>query len=286
MKPSTQDNRTTQELFDLHGRVAAVVGGAGYLSQKLAGALAEAGAQVAVLDLDQKKAQEAAAALETRTKSACIGTGVDVTSASSVERALAEVLNRFGQVDILVTAVYGKSPNFYAPFEQFPFEEWEQILRVNLTGAFLCCQIFGRQMVERGTGSIIQIGSVYGVVPPDHRIYENSNLAEVYVGEKSSFTRIASPAAYSVCKAGLVMLTRYLAVYWADKGVRVNSISPGGVFHPSENEEFLQRYSEHVPMGRKAWLHEVNGAVVYLASDASSYVTGHNLVVDGGWTTW
>ncbi len=286
MKPSTHNNQKIQELFDLRGRVAAVVGGAGYLSQKLAGALAEAGAQVAVLDLDQKKAQETAAALESKTQSRCMGAAVDVTSASSVEKALAEVLNRFGQVDILVTAVYGKSPNFYAPFEQFPLAEWEQILRVNLTGAFLCCQIFGKQMVRQGKGSIIQIGSVYGVVPPDHRIYENSNLAEVYVGEKSPFTRIASPAAYSVCKAGGVMLTRYLAVYWADKGVRVNSVSPGGVFHPSENEEFLRRYNEHVPMGRKAWLHEINGAVVYLASDASSYVTGHNLVVDGGWTTW
>jgi len=275
-----------ESLFDLHGRVAAVVGGAGYLSQQLVGALAEAGAQVAVLDLDEKKAQEVAAAVQARTESPCLGTAVDVTSAASVEKALAEVLKRFGQVDILVTAVYGKSPNFYAPFEQFPFEEWEQILRVNLTGTFLCCQIFGRQMVKQGKGNIIQIGSVYGVVPPDHRIYENSNLAEVYVKEKSAFTRIASPAAYSVCKAGVVMLTEYLAVYWADKGVRVNCISPGGVFHPGENEEFLRRYSEHVPMGRKARLHEVNGAVVYLASDASSYVTGHNLVVDGGWTTW
>lgn len=286
MKPSTSEIPSVQALFDLRGRVAAVTGGAGYLGPVLAGALAEAGARVAILDLNQDKSDATASAIQARTGIECLGVATDVTSSDAVKRACATVVRAFQHIDILVTAVYGKSPNFYAPFEACSLAEWEQVLRVNLTGTFLCCQAFGRQMVEQGGGSIVNVASFYGVVPPDHRIYEGSNLAQVYVGGASATNHIASPAAYSVSKAGIVMLTRYLATYWADRGVRVNAISPGGVFHPGENEEFLRRYSDRTPMGRKAWPYELKGAVAFLASEASSYITGQNLIIDGGWTVW
>jgi len=142
-------------------------------------------------------------------------------------------------------------------------------------------------MESRGSGSIVFIASIYGIVGNDQRIYEGANLAQIYAGVGANGPkRIFGYAGYAAAKGAVISLTRYLAAYWGERGIRVNCISPGGVAHPKENEEFVRRYSERVPLGRKAGLDEITGAVVYLASDASSYVTGHNLVVDGGWTAW
>jgi NAD(P)-dependent dehydrogenase (short-subunit alcohol dehydrogenase family) len=169
-----------------------------------------------------------------------------------------------------------KSANFFEPFETFPLEEWNEVMGVNLTAAMLGCQVFGSRMVKRSVGSIINTLSVYGVVAPDQRIYEGSE----YEGRA-----INTPAIYSASKAGLWGLTKYLAAYWGNKGIRVNALTPGGVFS-GQNDTFVQRYSARVPLGRMAEKNELVGAAVFLASDASSYITGQNIVVDGGLTVW
>jgi NAD(P)-dependent dehydrogenase (short-subunit alcohol dehydrogenase family) len=188
---------------------------------------------------------------------------------------LNEVLQRFGHVDILLNnaafTTESRSVNYGAPFSDFPLEDWNQILGVNLTGTFLGCQFIGRQMLQQGSGSIINVASLYGVVSPNHRMYPD--------------TGIQQPVAYSVSKSGVIALTRYLGTLWADKGVRVNSITPGGI-NNQHAAAFTERYAGLSPIGRMASKDEMRGAIVYLASAASSYCTGHNLVVDGGWTAW
>jgi NAD(P)-dependent dehydrogenase (short-subunit alcohol dehydrogenase family) len=181
-----------------------------------------------------------------------------------------------GATTVLINNAAAKSPNFFEPFESFPLQDWEQVMRVNATGVMLCCQEFGSGMAERGRGSIINLLSIYGIVAPDQRIYEGS----LYEGRA-----INTPAVYSASKAAVWGLTRYLAGYWGHRGVRVNAVTPGGVFS-GQNDAFVQRYSACVPLGRMAQRDELTGAVVYLASGASSYVSGHNLVVDGGLTVW
>jgi NAD(P)-dependent dehydrogenase (short-subunit alcohol dehydrogenase family) len=164
-----------------------------------------------------------------------------------------------------------RSANFAAPFNDFPLEDWNQILNVNLTGSFLGCQVIGRQMLEQGKGSIINFASLYGVVSPNHKMYPG--------------TGINQPVAYSVSKSGVIALTRYLAGLWGEKGIRTNCVTPGGVFN-GHNDLFVERFSNLNPMGRMEQKEELRGAIVYLASDASAYCNGHNLVVDGGWTIW
>jgi NAD(P)-dependent dehydrogenase (short-subunit alcohol dehydrogenase family) len=181
-----------------------------------------------------------------------------------------------GLASVLVNNAATKSENFFAPFEDFPIEDWEAVMRVNTTGVMLGCQEFGSGMAQRGRGSIINILSIYGIVAPDQRIYDGSE----YEGRA-----INTPAVYSASKAAVWGLTRYLASYWGRQGVRVNAVTPGGVFS-GQNDTFVKRYGERAPLGRMAQRDELCGALIYLASPASSYVTGHNLVVDGGWTVW
>ena len=173
------------------------------------------------------------------------------------------------------------------PFTECSLAGWQTLLRVELDGLFLAAQQVGRVMESAGRGSMIFLASMYGIVGNDQRIYKGANLPELYAGVGGDRPkRIYSHAVYAAAKGAVISLTRFLAAYWGEHGIRVNCISPGGVAHPGESEEFVRRYSERVPLGRKAGLDEISGAVVYLASEASSYVTGHNLVVDGGWTAW
>jgi NAD(P)-dependent dehydrogenase (short-subunit alcohol dehydrogenase family) len=199
----------------------------------------------------------------------------DVTDKDSWEALLEHALAEFGRVDVLVNnAGYtnqSRTANYDREFADFPLEDWNQILGVNLTGSLLGCQVVGRRMAEQREGSIINIASLYGVVSPNHRMYPG--------------TGVSQPVAYSVSKGGVIALTRYLATLWADRGVRVNCITPGGV-NNRHGEEFLSRYAVLCPMGRMARADELRGALIYLASAASAYCTGHNLVVDGGWTAW
>jgi NAD(P)-dependent dehydrogenase (short-subunit alcohol dehydrogenase family) len=201
---------------------------------------------------------------------------VDIRDKKALAEVHADVRKRWGEVSGLLNNAATKSPNFFEPFETFPIEDWDHIMSVNVTGAVTCCQEFGSAMAKNGRGSIVNILSIYGIVAPDQRIYEGSE----YLGRP-----INTPAIYSTSKAGLWGLTMYLSSYWAAKGVRVNAITPGGVYS-GQNETFNQRYSQRVPMGRMGKASDLCGALTYLMSDAADYVTGQNIAVDGGWTVW
>ncbi len=262
--------------FDLAGKVCLVTGGAGILGEPMSAALLRHGGNVALVDHDPARLAAVEQRLNLAQAGRALGVQADIRSRDDMQRVRRTVQERFGPVDVLVNNAAAKSPNFFAPFETFPLEDWDFVMGVNLTGAVVCCQVFGGDMAARGRGSIVNTLSIYGIVAPDQRIYEGS----MYEGHP-----INTPAVYSASKAGLWGLTKYLATYWGGKGVRVNAVTPGGVFS-GQNDVFTGRYSTRVPLGRMAGRHELTGAVVFLASDASSYVTGHNLVVDGGLTTW
>jgi NAD(P)-dependent dehydrogenase (short-subunit alcohol dehydrogenase family) len=263
-------------MFSLDGRVAVVSGAAGLLGEHFAAALAGSGAAVVLADLDEDTCQRRAERLEAGDPPArALAARCDVTDRGSWEALLGRTLEAFGRVDVLVNGAaftnQSRTANFGSSFVDFPLADWRQILDVNLTGTLLGCQVVGRRMLEQGSGSIINLASLYGVVSPNHRMYPG--------------TGIVQPVAYSVSKGGVVALTRYLATLWAEQGVRVNCITPGGVFN-GHADEFVRRYAALCPAGRMARPDELRGAVVYLASQASGYCTGHNLVVDGGWTVW
>ena len=262
--------------FQLGGKVALVTGGAGILGQHFCTGLLQAGAQVAVVDLDAGAARSVADKLGERTA----GFGCDVASAESVKACVDAVLARFGSIDILHNNAATKSRDvraFFTPFEDYSLDTWREVMSVNIDGMFLMAQAVGRHMVARGKGgAIIQTASIYGLVGPDSRIYEGSD----YLGGP-----INTPAVYAASKAAVVGLTKWLATHWAKAGIRVNCLVPGGV-SSGQNGVFSDRYSERVPMGRMAEAGEMVPALLYLASDASSYVTGQVLAVDGGWTAW
>ena len=203
----------------------------------------------------------------------------DVTSKTSLAAALDLIESRFGAPTVLVNNAAIDSPpsaplEENGPFEDYPEQSWDNVLEVNLKGVFLCCQVFGGAMARSGRGSIINIASIYGLVSPDQSIYQyRRDRGEIFY----------KPVAYSASKSGIYNLTRYLAVYWAKKNVRVNTLTIAGVFNNQE-DEFLSEYSDRIPIGRMADRNEYNGAIVYLASQASRYMTGSNLVIDGGWT--
>jgi len=275
-----------QTLFDLSGRVAIVTGACGLLGREHCDVLAEAGANVVLADLGSELCQNIAQDIANRRGVKTLATEVDISDKGLVERMVREVLNEFGRIDILINnaALTVKSgseqaKNYFAPFEDYPLKLWEKALRVNLTGTFLCLQTVGKQMVEQSRGVIINICSTYGIVAPDQRIYANARSP---YDPKITFN---TPASYSATKGAILALTRYLATYWAHKNIRVNALTPGGVFD-QHDEEFVRSYSYRTPMGRMADRTEYRGAILFLASDASSYMTGANLIVDGGWTAW
>jgi NAD(P)-dependent dehydrogenase (short-subunit alcohol dehydrogenase family) len=265
----------TADLFRLDGKVAVVTGAAGLLGEQHAIALSDLGASVVLTDLKVDVCQRRVSEIAAQKRAPAMALACDVTQKGSWEALLQRVLSRFGRVDILVNnaafTTQSQSAHYDAPFVEFPLEDWEQILEVNLTGSFLGCQAIGRQMLQQRSGSIINIASLYGVVSPNHRMYPGSGIHQ--------------PVAYSVSKAGVIALTRYLAALWAGDGVRVNCITPGGI-HNAHPDVFASRYANLSPIGRMAHKDEMRGALIYLASSASAYCTGHNLIVDGGWTVW
>jgi NAD(P)-dependent dehydrogenase (short-subunit alcohol dehydrogenase family) len=268
------------EKFDLKGRSAIVTGGAGLLGKEFCRTLAQAGAQVVVADLNASAAQLVAADL-TREGLSAIPVGVDVTDPVSVQAMVNVALAASQRLDILVNSA-AMDPKFddahqgthVNNFEDYPLELWRQAVDVNLTGMFLCSQAAARQMLAQERGTMINICSIYGIVGPDQRIYQAPGKVVQH-----------KPAYYSVTKAGVLGLTRYLASYFAGKNIRVNALTPGGVYN-NHDEVFVQNYSARAVLGRMAEPDEMNGAILFLASDASAYMTGSNLVVDGGWTAW
>jgi NAD(P)-dependent dehydrogenase (short-subunit alcohol dehydrogenase family) len=268
-----------RNLFDLSGRLALVTGANGILGRQHCAALAEFGARVVVIDLDGAASREHAARLSETHGVDCVGLGLDIASEPAVAAAIATIEGDVGPIDILLNNAASKGRSlkaFFASTEQYSLETWREISAVNVDGAFLMAREVGSRMAGRGRGSIINVASIYGMVGPDQRIYEGSQ----YLGQA-----INTPAVYAATKASVLGLTRYLSTLWAKDGVRVNALTPGGV-ESGQNDVFTSRYSSRTPLGRMAHQHEISGAVVYLASDASSYVTGHNLVVDGGWSVW
>jgi NAD(P)-dependent dehydrogenase (short-subunit alcohol dehydrogenase family) len=272
-----------QEKFDLTGRVAVVTGGVGLLGAEFCKTLAEAGAAVAVVDLNASASQAVADSL-TNSGSKALALTTDITQPDLVNVAVEKVLSAFGRLDILVNSA-ALDPKFDpdainkgitpGAFEDYPLDLWNSALNVNLTGMFLMTQACVKPMIEQGKkGSIINICSTYGLNGPDQRIY-------IKEGKRVAF----KPIYYTVTKAGVMGFTKYLAAYYAETEIRVNALTPGGVFNNHE-DYFVKNYSTKTILGRMAKKDEMNGALLFLASDASSYMTGNNVVVDGGWTAW
>ena len=269
--------------FDLSGRIAVITGGAGLLGPRHANAIASAGGVPVLVDLHADRAASLAADLQRTHGVPAIGLGVDITSPRAVEAMLDEVLSRHGRVDILVNNA-ANNPKVedagnvaFSRLENFPLGQWEADLAVGLTGAFLCSQIVGRELARRGGGAIVNISSEYGMIAPDQRLYRQGGIPEDQQPVK--------PVTYTVVKAGIMGLTSYLATYWATEGVRCNTLTVGGVFN-GQPDEFVARAASRIPMARMANTDEYEGAIVFLCSDASSFMTGANLVVDGGKTCW
>lgn len=275
MKTPPEHPPCTKELFSLAGHVAWITGASGLLAEQYALALSEFGADLILTDIQLEGSQSLAARVTAAHGVRTRAYLHDVTSRASWETTLAKALDELGRVDVLINnaALTNRSQtaNFTAPFQSFPLEDWNAILNVNLTGTFLGCQVVGEHMLRCGSGNIINVGSLYGLVSPHHRMYAG--------------TEIVQPPAYSISKAGVIALTRYLATLWADRGVRVNCVTPGGIWN-QPSDEFAERFGRLNPIGRMGWKEELRGAIVYLASDASSHCVGHNLIVDGGWTVW
>lgn len=269
------------QLFDLADKIVVITGGLGQLGRQFSLALADRGARVAVFDIEATEARVAERFGDRRADAHLVFVPVDVTDRRSLESGLREVNAHWGIPHGLVNnAALDVPPDAptgeHGPFESYPEASWDRIMAVNVKGVLLCCQVVGGQMAEAGRGSIVNISSIYGMVSPDQRIY-----AYRRAGGAAFF----KPAAYAVSKSALLNLTRYLATYWAPRGVRVNTLTFGGVLS-NQDEQFVKGYSAHVPMGRMAREDEYDGAVIFLLSNASSYMTGANLVIDGGWTAW
>lgn len=267
------------DLFNLDQRVAVVTGGAGLLGAEFCRTLAQAGANVVIADLDSKRADDLAYALVQDGYQA-VSASTDVADPESVRRMVSVTLDVYGRLDILVNSAV-LDPKFDPQhgghtnsFEEYPLEAWNQALSVNLTGMFLCCQAAVQPMLSQGGGVIINLSSIYGLAAPDQRLYQLPGQPPQY-----------KPVYYSVTKAGVIGLTQYLAAYYAGKNIRVNALTPGGVYN-HHDEEFVRAYSARAILGRMAYKDDMNGALLFLASNASAYMTGANLVVDGGWTTW
>ena len=271
--------KKSSELFSLANKVVVVTGGAGLLGQVFCQALVDVGAHVAIVDLDLASAETAAKRINKSDTQRVIAFESDITSPESVTQMVANVVKQLGRIDVLVNNAASKGSSldaFFESFEDYSLKTWREVMSVNIDGLFLVAQAVGKQMKKQGGGSIIQTSSIYGVVAPDQRIYEGSEF---------NGRPINTPAVYSASKSAVNGLTSYLSTYWASSKIRVNSLTPGGIAS-GQNSEFNKKYSNRVPLGRMGEASELVGALIYLASDASSYVTGQNLIVDGGLSAW
>ena len=268
----------TKKIFNLKNKVIILTGSAGLLGSQYAQILSDAGAKLILVDVDIKKNQKLADNINRKYKTRPICENVDITSKEEVKELALKIKKRFGKIDGLINNAFlnhakSQSKHGKNSFEAFPIDIWKKSLELNLTGVFLCCQEIGNIMAKQKNGVIVNISSIYGMTGADQRIYDKSNLN--------------SPVSYAASKGGILNLTRYLAAYWHKKNVRVNTLTLGGVKDESyQNKKFIKKYSEKTILGRMANKDDYQGAILFLMSDASSYMTGSNLIIDGGWTAW
>ena len=274
---------TTFDRFKLNGKVAVITGGAGLLGEKHADVIAEAGGVPVLWDINPEGIKRIVDEIRTRHRVQAAGMAVDITDPGSIEKGFREVLDGFGRIDILVNnaandpKVKTDEKISWSRLENFELTSWQKDIAVGLTGAYLCSQIIGTHMAGNDGGVILNIASDLSVIAPNQRIYRQPGLEDQRQPVK--------PVTYSVIKHGLIGLTKYLATYWANQNIRVNAISPGGVYN-RQPSDFVDKLKNLIPMGRMADLDEYQAAVLFLISDASSYMTGANLIIDGGRTCW
>ncbi len=271
----------SNSLFSVQDKTVVVTGALGQLGRQFSLSLLKGGAKVALIDIADDCKSLPAKFSDYFDKSRAIYVKSDVTSEASLQSALLDIEDKLGlPFGLINNAALDSPPNANSedngPFETFPLDSLEKTMGVNIIGVAKACQIFGSRMAEIGVGSIINIGSIYGMVSPDQSLYDYRRAS----GEK-----FYKPVSYSISKSAIYNLTRYLATYWSKNGVRVNTLTFGGVFNNQDNQ-FLTNYQAKVPLGRMANEDEYNGAVIFLLSQASSYMTGSNMVIDGGWTAW
>lgn len=253
-----------KSLFDLKNKIAIVVGGAGLIGSEIVKGLSDFGAKVYIADTNKKAAG----------KIRCKGVKfiyLDITSEDSIRKALSEIYNEAKKIDALINCAYPRTGDWGLKLEDVPFDSWKDNVNNHLGGYFLCSKVAADLMKKNAKGVIINFASIYGVVAPDFSIYQG--------------TKMTMPVAYSAIKGGIITFTKYLATYLAKYNIRANVISPGGVFN-GQDSTFLKKYARRTPLNRMADPKDIVGAVVFLSSDASSYITGQNLIVDGGWSAW
>ena len=272
-----------KDLFDLTDRVTIITGGAGQLGQQHAEVIAGAGGIPVLADIHLDEVDPRSPAFKQHFGQQACAIQTDITSPKSVRTLLEDVLKRYGRVDALINNA-ANNPKMektaeveFSRLENFPLKQWEADLSVGLTGAFLCSQVIGTEMAKQKRGVIVNVASDLAVIAPDQRLYRKAGLP--------ADQQPVKPVTYSVVKTGLIGLTRYLATYWAEAGIRVNAISPGGVYN-NQPDEFVSRLANLIPLGRMANADEYQAAILFLCSDASSYMTGTNLVIDGGRSCW
>jgi NAD(P)-dependent dehydrogenase (short-subunit alcohol dehydrogenase family) len=275
------DTKYLYDLFNLKGQVAVITGGLGKLGTHFTESLVKANAKVVIFDISDHVSDKLK---QIATEYPVLIEKVDITDEKEVKNVCRKVIKKWGVPTILINnAGWKASPNISSkasvPFERYPMDVWEEVFRVNTTSAAICTKIIGSHMISnKKRGVVINITSLYALVSPDQRIYEYK--------KKSGKGEFVKDASYSASKAALIALTRDLGTQWAPYGIRVVALAPGGVFSPSSDKAFVRSYCKRVPLGRMASLDDLSGAIIYLASDASSYVTGTTLIVDGGWTAW
>lgn len=257
-------------MINLENKIIVITGGSGLIGSAMCKLFAEQGAQIIIADIDLEKAERLASEIRLNNALA-YAIEIDITNENSIFNTVNRIISDFGRIDGWVNNAYPRTADWGKKFENIPVESWRKNVDMHLNGYFICCQKVVELMKQQKYGVIVNFSSIYGLVGPNFSIYEG--------------TEMTMPAAYSAIKGGIVNFTRYLATYYGKYNIRVNSISPGGVFD-NQNERFVQKYNDLTPLGRMAKPEEIASAALFLLSDAASFITGHNLVVDGGWTCW